>query len=367
MKIDLWHFPRAELAKQVLGLFESGLSSALVFFAPRRMGKTEFLRKDIQPLADKKGFETVYFSFLDSGATSQLKFTDTLLQFADKTGLQRTQKSTFARIRKIGADVAGIGGGVLELDTAKEESFDMISLFTSLSKHGKILLLLDEVQVLAQYDSNQLFIAGLRTALDMHKDTIKVIFTGSSREGLRRMFSQSSAPFFHFGQNLQFPELTRQFTDHLSLVYKKITKQILEPDLLWDAFQEMGCVPQLARSLVERLALNPDISILTAKEQLLNDVFNDRAYIELWDKASKLEQMLLNEIAQGTESLFSEMNRQKFAKRLGIEELAVSSTQSALRVLQRKLLIGRSPDRSGYFIDDPNFNRWLLNNAELNF
>ena len=61
MKIDLWHFPRAELAKQVLGLFESGLSSALVFFAPRRMGKTEFLRKDIQPLADKKGFETVYF------------------------------------------------------------------------------------------------------------------------------------------------------------------------------------------------------------------------------------------------------------------------------------------------------------------
>ena len=77
--------------------------------------------------------------------------------------------------------------------------------------------------------------------------------------------------------------------------------------------------------------------------------------------------MLLNEIAQGTESLFSETNRQKFAKRLGIEELAVSSTQSALRVLQRKLLIGRSPDRSGYFIDDPNFNRWLLNNAELNF
>ena len=361
MKIDLWHFPRTELAQQVLGLFENGLSSALVFFAPRRMGKTEFLLKDIQPSAKKKGFETFYFSFLDSGATSQRNFTNTLIQFADKTGLERIQKSTLARIRKIGADVAGVGGGVLEFDSSKEKSLDILSLFASLSKHGKILLLLDEVQALAQYDSNHLFIAGLRTALDMHKDTIKVIFTGSSREGLRRMFSQSSAPFFHFGQNLPFPELTREFTDHLSLVYKKITKQHLDPNLLWHAFQEMDCVPQLARSLVERLALNPNVNIITAKEQLLNDVFNDRAYVEIWDKVSKLEQMLLNEIAQGTESLFSESNRQKFANRLGVQGLAVSSIQSALRVLQRKLLIGRSPDRAGYFIDDPNFKRWLLN------
>ena len=175
------------------------------------------------------------------------------------------------------------------------------------------------------------------------------------------MFSQASAPFFHFGQNLPFPELTRQFTDHLSYVYKKITKQNLDPDLLWNAFQEMDNVPQLARSLVERLALNPNLSIITAKEQLLNDIFNDRAYIEVWDKTSKLEQMLLNEIAHGTESLFSESSRQKLAKCLGVKALAVSSTQSALRVLQRKLLVGRSPDRSGYFIDDPNFKRWLLN------
>jgi len=39
--IDLWHFPCTELEQQVLALFVSGLSNALVFFAPRRMGKTE--------------------------------------------------------------------------------------------------------------------------------------------------------------------------------------------------------------------------------------------------------------------------------------------------------------------------------------
>ena len=43
---DPWHFPRTELAKQILGMFETGLASSLTFFAPRRMGKTEFLRNE---------------------------------------------------------------------------------------------------------------------------------------------------------------------------------------------------------------------------------------------------------------------------------------------------------------------------------
>jgi len=38
MAEDLWHFPRSELAEQVLAMFASGLSTSLVFFAPRRMG-----------------------------------------------------------------------------------------------------------------------------------------------------------------------------------------------------------------------------------------------------------------------------------------------------------------------------------------
>ena len=74
----------------------------------------------------------------------------------------------------------------------------MKSIFSSLAGKGKILLLMDEVQVLTKKSTNDQFIAGFRTALDINKDLIKVIFTGSSREGLRRMFSQASAPFFHF-------------------------------------------------------------------------------------------------------------------------------------------------------------------------
>lgn len=70
--------------------------------------------------------------------------------------------------------------------------------------------------------------------------------------------------------------------------------------------------------------------------------------------------MLLNEIAQEKNSLFSTETRNRLAKQLGIPELSVPSTQSAIRVLQRRGLIGEQVDRAIYFIEDPNFKTWLL-------
>lgn len=358
MSSDTWHFPRTGLAQQVLGMFESGLSSALVFFAPRRMGKTEFLRKDVQPLAEKKNWNTFYFSFLDIGEQVQEEFTQALAIFAEKTGAISSKRGMLSRIRKLGVNAAGIGANA-ELDGPKAVSVDMKTIFSCLADKAKVVLLMDEVQVLTKNDNNQQFIAGLRTSLDIHKDTIKVIFTGSSREGLRRMFSQASAPFFHFGQNLPFPELDKEFTNHLSHVFGEVTKREIDQDILWQTFQEMDKVPQLIRSLVERLALNPGQTISEAKESLLSDVFNDRAYIEVWAKSSKLEQIVLREIANGAEGLFSEKSRIFLATCLGVPRLTVTSIQSTLRVLQRKNLIGRLPERAGYYIDDPNFKSWL--------
>ena len=60
-----WHFPRAELAEQVMDRFQVGATTALTLFAPRRMGKTEFVNKDLLPLAEKQGYLTAYVNFWD--------------------------------------------------------------------------------------------------------------------------------------------------------------------------------------------------------------------------------------------------------------------------------------------------------------
>lgn len=358
MVTDTWHYPRLVLAKHILALLESGLSSALTFFAPRRMGKTEFLRKDISPLAEKLGWQVFYFSFLDVGPKAKLEFTQSLIQFAVEIDSFAAPKRLLKQIDKISGEITGIKGSI-QFKESKDISNNMKEVMKQLAKKGKILLLLDEVQILAQHSINTNFIAALRTSLDIHKDTIKVIFTGSSQEGLRRMFSESKAPFFHFGQNLPFPELDKGFTDHLSRMFEKVTGRKINPEKLWDIFQEMQKVPQLIRSLVERLALNPDFSIENAKTQLLAEIFNDREFIKTWEECTALERLLLQEISVDEKTFFSEKARQLFASKLGVAELPVSSVQSSLRVLLRKGVIGRQPDRQGYYIDDPSFKSWM--------
>src|SRR5205807_680234 len=136
-----------------------------------------------------------------------------------------------------------------------------------------------------------------------------------------------------FGQNLPFPELGKAFTDHLANIFQKATKRKLDLDVLWDVFLEMEKVPQLVRSLVERLALNPNMPINEAKTELLADILNDRAFEQMWDNCSSLEQFVLLEIANDAAAIFSEKTRSEFSKKFEIPELSVAKIQSAIRSL----------------------------------
>lgn len=358
MTTDIWHYPRRELAKQVLGMFEIGLSSALVFFAPRRMGKTEFLLKDMWPLAKKKGWHVFYFSFLDTSANAKEAFTLALVEFATEIGATKWEKFQ-KRIKKVEGGIIGIRAG-LEFRDPQQVQITLKEIIAVLAKHHrKTLLLLDEVQVLSRDEKNKDFIAALRTALDVYKDTVKVIFTGSSREGLRRMFSKSDAPFFHFGQNLPFPELQEDFIVHLAKIFKKATRRDVNTDKLWKIFLEMDRVPQLIRSLVERLILRPDLTLAQAKELLMQDLVEDREYAAMWENSSVLERLLLKAIVVGEEELFGQSKREQLGQQIGIQDLPVSTLQSAIRTLQRKNIVGTLPERGGYYIDDPNLKSWI--------
>jgi len=122
----------------------------------------------------------------------------------------------------------------------------------------------------------------------------------------------------------------------------------------------MENVPQLLRSLIERLVLNPGLTISEAKEQVLADLSTDREFVYIFSKSSALEKLLLLEIAADGRGLFSTKTRARLTKELGIKNLTVAAVQSAIRSMQKKLLIGRFAEGKGYFIDDPNFKKWLL-------
>ena len=60
---DPWHFERGEFTERTITLLAEGPAQALTLFAPRRTGKTEFLLKDLAPLAEKGGHRVIYASF----------------------------------------------------------------------------------------------------------------------------------------------------------------------------------------------------------------------------------------------------------------------------------------------------------------
>lgn len=363
IKSDPWHYPRETLAKQVLGMFESQLSNALVFFAPRRMGKTEFLRKDVMPLAEKKGWLVFYFSFLDVADHPAEELVKALLQYAEENNIIKNKETFWSKISKISLKASamstGIDGSVeLNKKPKKQLEYNFKELLAQIAKKSKLLLLMDEIQMLAE-PKNASFMAAFRTVLDINKDLIKVIFTGSSQNGLRRMFSQSKAPFFHFGLNIDFPKLHQEFTDHLADMFQKVTQRTLDKKALWNAFESLEQVTQLGRLLVEKLALNPNLNIEDAQQQLMAEISNDRKYQEQWGSCSHLEQQLLIFIAKEQAGLFSVETREKLAQKLGVPELGTPTVQSALRTLNRKDLI-RIHDRSDYDVEDPNFKHWIL-------
>ncbi len=358
-KFDGWHYARDALAQQLMGLFESGLSSSLTLFAPRRMGKTEFLLKDVAPLATEMGWQVFYFSFLDTELNAESDLTQALHAFLQNLSTLKATKTFFSHIAKVGVSVVKVGANV-EFKNVQAPALDVKTLIAELAAEGKTLLLLDEIQILAQYEINARFIASLRTALDINKDQVKVIFTGSSQEGLRRMFSEAKAPFFHFGQNLPFPELDRGFTDHLADCFTQITKTNLNRDALWDCFIKMRKVPEWIRALVERLVLNPNASLTPLCTQVLSDFTEARSFVETWNQCSALEQKLLLKIAHRESGFFREDIRTTLAKDLGASApLPLHTIQSSLRSLERKTLIGRNFERGSYQIDDLEFLEWL--------
>lgn len=70
LKPDPLYFPRSELSDLLIRNLAEGISSAFTLFAPRRMGKTQFLLNDITKSAKQQGFNVFYFSFMNENRTA---------------------------------------------------------------------------------------------------------------------------------------------------------------------------------------------------------------------------------------------------------------------------------------------------------
>ncbi len=351
-----WHYPRPELAQAHLAqLFDQGLSR-LAFFGRRRIGKTEYLKRDLIPAAAEKGvINTFYCSFWENKDQPHLALIRAL-----QDALPQQQARVKAK--------AGLNFGVVDFSAEVERAErprpalpNELTLatvsFQQWVKHldGRPgLIILDEIQHLATSTAFATFAASLRTMLDMAPTNVAVIFTGSSLADLQRLFNDQRAPFFNFATVVDFPLLERPFVDHLARINQKITGLEIKADLLWDLFDRSGRNAQVITGLVSQMVLRKSDDIAGTWEDIEIELTGEGGWCEkAWADLLLSDQAVYLLLLEG-QDLFSESSLALY-DRLGFSR---GSAQQAIKRLINRSLITRN-GHGRYEIIVPILNEWL--------
>lgn len=203
----------------------------------------------------------------------------------------------------------------------------------------QIILVIDEAQVLA-YQENAHFAHALRSALDIRKDRIKVIFAGSSETTLRRMFGVSSEPFYNWAPLEPFELLGNAFVEAMVQQVNNISQHPLALHDALEAFSQLKNTPEFFRRYIEYYLMRPldgTEAVLTATK---NKVFNDSNFKQQWDALLAADQVVLTMIAKGVTDLYGKETLLQLGAALGIgDSVNKNTTLNALRRLASKNIV----------------------------
>ena len=376
MTADPWHFPRPLLAKQYLDFFDTGVSNAMILFQQRRFGKTEFCLLDLAPAAEANGYLVVYASFWQA----RLAPTALLLHALEKS----LERKTFSdRIRefltapvtklKLSGEVMGSKAEAeIDLATVPPRASAELLLYLAELTHrvakrarGKLLLILDEVQELAESSTNDALVAALRTILDTQRRTVKVVFTGSSQEGLTRMFSSAKAPFFHFGTRMDLPPLDAAFVGHISTVFEGISRARVPVKGLRAAFEGLHNNPYYFRKLMEIMLAQPKLKLPEALVKLHERIAEEQGFPRLWESLQQIDRAVVLWLSRGPGPLFTKTARNYISERSDEPEITIHAIQAALRRLSTKRVVRALPDRGKYGLEDVELGAWCVRATPL--
>lgn len=365
MSADTWHYPRCELARAYLQLFSLGLSSARGLFARRRMGKTEFLKQDFIPEAEKQGYMTVYVNLWDNKDDPGGALVGALYQAMEVQGWAKLLEKLRQPVKKIkaSAEVPGLAKGAVEADLAKEAPPWAVTALQQVlqefeKKKKKLVLIVDEAQVLA-HEKNSNFTHALRAALDVRKDQIKILFAGSSEGTLRRMFGRPSEPFYNWAVLEPFDLLGADFVAAMVEKVSSISRYPLPLEDAQAAFAALGNTPEFFRSYLERYLINPQVGSAAALAQVKEQIFGNENFQSQWDALLPADRTVLDALASGTTDLYSKESLAKLGAVLGLGGPANKNTPlNALQRLSAKNVITKL-DYGKYQFEDPAFAQWI--------
>lgn len=369
---DPWHYARPELAEAYLQGFSLGLTSARGLFARRRMGKTQFLSRDMLPAARGAGYLTAYVNLWEDSDHPGQALAAALVETVAVRGVAKFWQGLNAPVKKLkgGGKVAPLGlEGSLEVDLADKEKLAVPAIQAALQaadkSKKKLLLIIDEAQVLTAPEHKGVARA-LRAGLDTRKAFIKVLFAGSSEAALRDMFSRSAAPFFNWAPLEPFPLLGTEFVHAMVKQTATVAKRPLTTDAALAAFEALDETPEFFRRFLERYLLYQQQGFEKALEYTRATVSNEHGYGKLWRQLHRADRAILLLAARGTQDFFSAATLRQLSTILDEPDVPPSTPRNALRRLTSPgRLVMAKLDHGIYRFEDAEFQNWVNRHKTL--
>lgn len=355
------HINRPTLALGYLALLKAQPGRPIALFAPRRIGKTYFLKNDLTPCAEKEGFLTIYADlWLNRGLPLQA------INYALEEALDDvTVPSSFVgKIAK--TPIKGMAGVQFgeepkrrTLPDEAELRFDALIMRIAKASEKRILLMLDEIQALAETSSGNSVIATLRAVLSNRQKDVCAVFTGSSQHALSQMMSTIGAPMYQFAQLIDFPYLDDKYLQLLINHFNEVHPQKnVELSALRQAFQYVGHKPALIKDIIKEMSAEGIENVDVALQKFMENEKQIVGWQSNYEAQNALEQTVLVALAHGLQPMAKETIT-RLTKSTGTA-VTIAKVRYALEKLKKEGILTKPAGR--YEIEDKLFAGYIVKN-----
>lgn len=339
---------RPELAQSYLALLSAQPGRPIALFAPRRVGKTYFLDGDLAPAAEKAGLLPVYADLWLNRAAPLDAINHALEESLDDVSVPRSSAGKIAKtpVKKIGLFSASLEFGAeparRDIPAAPELRLDALITRLAAASGKQILLMLDEIQSLAQAPAGEAAIATVRAVLQKHKKKVSAVFTGSSQEALGAMMMAAGGPMYQFAQLLTFPNLGSEYLALLAAHYRKVhPTKLLNMSDLEKVFAHLGYKPALMKDLVKSMSADGLSDVPSGLKRFIVDDHNVSAWQGLFEQLLPLEQAVVVLLAHGVAPMAKD-TLELLAKVPGLDS-TLAKVRAALNRMRKSGLLSKPP------------------------
>lgn len=357
--------PRPQTASDIARLLSPdplfGALSGLFLAAPRRTGKSTFLRADLVPLLKSQGKTVLY---VDLWADRTRDPSDLILDCIraslseHSTSIRKLQKAT--PIDRIG--VLGFSVSFKSPEEFKGTASEALQLLAAATGQD-VVLIVDEAQQAIESEAGMTAMFALKAARDAVNQggggsRLYLVMTGSHRDKLAALVYDQKSPFFG-AQVRDFPPLGKEFAQAIA---ERVNANLSEHrhisvDDMDKAFDRLGRKPEMLLECLRDLVLAP----VDAPAALDTLVDRKKAQMEAARRSeiaalTNLQRSILKLLAsQGADfGPFTAETRRMLAEANGGRPPSFGGIQKALDALREKGFVWR-----------PAYGAYALENAEI--